>query len=149
VSKSIKQKKALANARNKELDSVRNLDPNFSCQGDVGTFIGLYLQSEVFAKKLQRYYRTDTNKSGEDKLNIAALKAALNHFELAFDNSDLPELFKGGTGKKNEKSARQLRNGYLHSLSSSDKQEIQKKASKFNSKLQEFLNIKVSVHKKI
>lgn len=144
MSKSIKQKKALAKSRNKELESVRTLDPSFSCQGDVGTFIGLYLQTEVFAKKIQRYYRTDTNKSGEDKLNIAALKAALNHFELVYDNADLPDLFKGGAGKKNEKSARQLRNGYLHSLSNSDKQEIQKKASKFNSKLRGFLNIRVS-----
>ena len=71
MSKSIKQKEALANSRNKELAAVRKLDPQFSCQGEIGTFIGLYLQSEVFAKKLQRYYRTDTNKKGKDELNRA------------------------------------------------------------------------------
>ncbi|GIU45161.1 hypothetical protein [Shewanella algidipiscicola] len=145
MSKSIKQKEALANSRNKELDAVRKLDPQFSCQGDVGTFIGLYLQSEVFAKKLQRYYRTDTNKNSKDELNITALKAALDHFKLDFSDADLPKLFKGGPGKQNEKSARQLRNGYLHSLSSNDKKEIQKKASKFNSELRKFLSIRVPV----
>tara|TARA_R110001583_G_scaffold170193_1_gene323544 strand:+ start:553 stop:993 length:441 start_codon:yes stop_codon:yes gene_type:complete len=144
VTKSIKQKEALANSRNKELDAVQKLDPQFSCQGEVGSFIGLYLQSEVFAKKLQRYYRTDMNKTAEDKLNITALKAALNHFKLTFDDTDLPELFKGGAGKQNEKSARQLRNGYLHSLSSNDKKEIQKKATTLNSKLRKFLSLRVS-----
>jgi hypothetical protein len=93
VSKSIKQQEALAKARNKELDSVKTLDPQFFCEGDVGTFIGLYLQSEVSAKKLQRYYRTDVKKNSKDELNIAVLKAAINHFKLNFDEIDLPSLF--------------------------------------------------------
>jgi hypothetical protein len=143
VSKSIKQQEALAKARNKELDSVKTLDPQFSCEGDVGIFIGLYLQSEVFAKKLQRYYRTDVKKNGRDELNIAVLKAAINHFKLNFNESDLPLLFKGGPGKQSEKSARQLRNGYLHSLSQNDKTEILAKAEWFSSRLQFFLKLRV------
>ena len=58
--KTEKQLDALQNVRNKELRGVLNLDPGFYCQGAVGKFIGLYIQSEVFAKKLQHYYRTDT-----------------------------------------------------------------------------------------
>ncbi len=52
MTKSIKQKEALANSRNKELDAVQKLDPQFSCQGEVGSFIGLYLQ----LKSLQKNY---------------------------------------------------------------------------------------------
>ncbi|MDO6840359.1 hypothetical protein Q4602_12815 [Paraglaciecola chathamensis] len=144
MSKSVKQKVALVNQRNKELEGVKGLDPNFYCEGDVGKFISLYLQSEVFAKKLQRYFRTDENIKGKDELNIAALKAAIKRFRLDFDESHVSELFKGGSGKQNEKSARQLRNGYLHSLSVSDKNEILKKAESFVSKLKVFLSLRIS-----
>lgn len=138
--KSDKQREALRNARNKELKAVRALDPGFSCQGLVGKFIGVYMQSEVFAKKLQVYYRTDTNKSGKDELQINVLKAALKHFDLTFPERDLPDLFAGGPGKRGSKSARQLRNGYLHALSPEDKKEITSKAKTLVPKLQKFIN---------
>lgn len=144
MSKTTKQRKALAKQRNKELDLVKSLDPQFSCQGEIGTFIGLYLQSEVSAKKLQQYYRKDVNKKvGKKDLNITALEAAIKHFKLNVDVNDLPTLFKGGTGKKNKKSARQLRNGYLHTLSPSDRTEILSKAKNLNFKLREFLENRI------
>ncbi len=141
--KSDKQKQAIAQSRNKELSAVANLDPQFYCQGDIGTFISLYLQAEVFAKKIQRYYRTDTNKNGKDELNIKVLKAAISHFSLSFKHNDVDSLFKGGSGTQNNKSARQLRNGYLHSLSANDKKEITSKSAVFNSKLKAFLALRV------
>ena len=138
--KSDKQLEALRVARNKELKAVQDLDPGFTCQGLVGKFIGVYIQSEVFAKKLQVYYRTDTNKSGKDELQISVLKAALKHFNLTFSESELPSLFAGGPGKRGSKSARQLRNGYLHALSPEDKKEILSKAKTVIQKLQKFIN---------
>lgn len=138
--KSEKQLEALRIARNKELKSVLALDPGFSCQGLVGEFIGIYIQSEVFAKKLQQYYRTDTKKSGKDELQINVLKAALKHFNIPLPESDIPILFKGGPGKRGSKSARQLRNGYLHALSVEDKKEIMSKANSVIFKLRKFIN---------
>lgn len=142
--KSDKQRKALRLARNKELESVHALDPGFSCQGEVGEFIGVYIQSEVFAKKLQNYYRKDTNKTGKDELQITTLKAALKHFNLTIPETDISILFKGGSGKRKSKSARQLRNGYLHALSPEDKNEIMSKASTYIPKLKKFINNEIA-----
>lgn len=135
-----KQAEALRQSRNKELKAVQLLDPGFSCQGSVGEFIGLYIQSEVFAKKLQQYYRTDTNKSGRDELQIQTLKAALKHFKVSFTDSDISALFKGGPGKRGSKSARQLRNGYFHALSPEDKKEIMSKVKTYILSLRKLIN---------
>lgn len=138
--KTKKQKDALTRQRNKELRSVQLLDPGFSCQGIVGEFIGTYIQSEVFAKKLQAYYRTDNNKKGKNDLQTATLTAALKHFKIPMLETDISELFRGGAGKRGDKSARQLRNGYLHALSVEDKKEIEEKASTLISKLKIFIS---------
>lgn len=125
--------------RNRELKAVNALDPGFSCQGLVGEFISLYIQSEIFAKKLQYYYRTDMKKTGKDELNISTLKAALKHFNLNTPDSDISDLFRGGLRKRGQKSARQLRNCYLHTLSVDDKKEIISKSTFFISKLKKFI----------
>lgn len=138
--KTKKQQDALNKQRNKELRSVQLLDPGFSCQGIVGEFIGTYIQSEVFAKKLQTYYRTDTGKSGKEDLNLGTLKAAIKHFKISVSETDISELFRGGAGKRGNKSARQLRNGYLHALSLEDKNEIEERANKLISKLKLFIS---------
>lgn len=138
--KTEKQLDALNVLRNRELKAVHALDPGFSCQGVVGEFIGAYIQAEVFAKKLQKYYRTDVKNSGNDELQINTLKAALKHFNLTVPEADLSNLFSGGLGKRGSKSARQLRNGYLHALSSEDKKEIISKAKSFIPELQRFIN---------
>lgn len=142
--KSKKQQGALVAQRNRELRAVKALDPGFSCQGIVGEFIGVYIQSEVFAKKLQAYYRTDSNKTGKDELQITTLKAALNHFNVLVPETDISKLFKGGAGKRGSKSARQLRNSYLHALSIEDKKEIESKAKTFIVKLREFISYELS-----
>lgn len=98
MEKSDKQIQALLKVRNHELELVNELDPNFYCQGRVGAFVSLYLQSEVFAKKLQRYYRTDTKKDGKEDLDIRVLKASIQHFGLDFSDNQISALFKGGKG---------------------------------------------------
>ncbi|MCF6226169.1 MAG: hypothetical protein L3J22_07720 [Xanthomonadales bacterium] len=142
--KSDKQHEALRLARNKELKAVHALDPGFSCQGVVGEFIGVYIQSEVFSKKLQHYYRTDTNKSGRDQLQINTLKAALKYFNITMLETNISSLFQGGAGKRYSKSVRQLRNGYLHALSPEDQKEIMSKASMFIPKLKRFINNEIA-----
>ncbi len=141
--KSGKQLYALRSVRNRELKSVRCLDPGFSCQGKVGKLVGLYIQLEVFAKKLQHYYRIDAKKAGKDELRIDILKAAIKHFRLCFSGNHVNMLFKGGRGTKGKKSARQLRNGYLHNLSPEDKKEIIKNADSFSPKLETFLALEL------
>ncbi len=134
---------ALRKIRNEQLRSVHDLNPGFSFQGLVGEFIGVYIQSEVFARKLQDYYRKDKKKDKNVELRIDVLKAGIKHFKLSFPEDHIDLLFRGGNGTKGKKSARQLRNGYLHNLSPEDKKEINKTASSFLPKLEAFLSLKL------
>lgn len=144
--KSQKQQEALAEQRNKELRAVQALDPSFSCQGIVGEFIGVYIQSEVFAKKIQNYYRVDSKKTGKDEIQLQTLKAALKHFNISIPDAEIASLFCGGGGIRGSKSARQLRNGYLHSLATEDKKEIESNAHKFISQSRKFISIELLIN---
>ncbi len=121
--RSDKQESALNQRRNTGLDDAASKDPGFSCQGKVGEFIGLYLRCELFATRLQHYYQRDKQyKRGG--LNTDMLSKAFEHFGIQFVQDKLLSIFQGAEGKRGSKSARQLRNGYLHQLSEPDKLEI-------------------------
>jgi hypothetical protein len=121
--RTIQQQTALTVRRNTGLAVAEARDPGFSCQGIVGEFIGLYLRCELFATRLQNYYQVDMQ-CQETGLNTASLIKAFKHFGLHIQDQKVLGLFKGGSGKIGEKSARQLRNGYLHELTESDRNEI-------------------------
>lgn len=92
--------------------------------------------------RLQHYYQTDKQlKKG--KLNTEYLSKALEHFGLHLEKDKLLFLFKGGEGKKGQKSARQLRNGYLHQLSEADKSEIIDKHSMLIAEMKRLLNKRI------
>ncbi|MDQ2192977.1 MULTISPECIES: hypothetical protein [unclassified Vibrio] len=122
--KTINQRAALNSRRNQGLAQAENSDPEFGCQGIIGQFIGYYLRCEVFATKLQHFYQSDKGYK-QTSLNTKDFKSALDHFGMYLDDDKVIKIFQGGNGKRGTKSARQLRNGYLHELSSSDKAEIE------------------------
>ncbi len=115
-----------------ELDLVRraafqdivNRRPGFSCQGQLGEFLDDYLVAESLLRRLIIYYASDTGRKVSEKLQTVQIVAAMSHFNLAFHRSDVTDAFEGGPGKRGFKSARQLRNGFLHDLSPEDKEEI-------------------------
>jgi len=137
------QQLALSNRRNKGLDDASTNDPGFYCQGKVGEFIGYYIRCEVLSTKLQHFYQTD-KQNKQTGLNTKFLNEALIHFNLHFDNDTLIRLFQGGSGKRGKKSARQLRNGYLHNLAKSDKDEININAKYFISEMKKFLKLRIT-----
>lgn len=140
--KSENQKNALIKRRNVGLSEAESNNPGFSCQGVVGEFIGYYLRCEVFATKLQHYYQSDKDykKIG---LNTKSLTEALSYFQMHFDNEILIKLFQGGAGKRGTKSARQLRNGYLHQLSKSDRDEIECNGMWAISQMKKWLSLRI------
>ena len=142
IKRSSKQNLALIIRRNSGLETAAQNDPGFSCQGKVGEFIGFYLRCEVFATKLQHYYQTDKQPQ-KSKLNTQSLTKALEHFNLYFKSESLLYVFKGGSGKRGSKSARQLRNGYLHELSSADKNEIIQQHSEYVKLMKSFLKLRL------
>jgi len=138
-----KQESALRKRRNNGLSNVAFKNTEFSCQGKVGEFIGLYLICDIFATRLQNYYQTD-KQNKKTKLNMLTLTKALEHFGLHIENIILLSLFQGGEGKRGEKSARQLRNGYLHQLSESDKNEIINKHSILTHEMKKLLRMRIN-----
>jgi len=138
-----KQQSELTKRRNTGLDDAASKDPGFSCQGHIGKFIGLYLRCELFATHLQHYYQTDKQYK-KTRLNTNNLKQALEHFGLYIEKDRLLLLFQGGKGKRGKKSARQLRNGYLHRLSEADRAEIIDKHSTLVVEMKRLLKMRIT-----
>ena len=137
-----KQESALTKRRNNGLNDDSTKDPGFSCQGKVGEFIGLYLRCELFATRMQHYYQTD-KQYNKCKLNNVSLEKALEHFGIHVEKHKLLSLFKGAEGKRGKKSARQLRNGYLHQLSEADRLEIIDKHSLLTTEMKRILKKRI------
>jgi len=145
VKRTTAQNADIARKRHSELCKTLNLSSGFSCQGVVGQFVDRYILCEIIGKKIQKYYQHDLQKPTKPELNLTVLKAALKHFKCDFDGTLLADILRGGGGKKGEKSARQLRNGYLHSLNPEDKVEIEQNFDVLIKKIEEFLEVSSSI----
>jgi len=121
------------------LNEITQRLPGFSCQGVLGAFLDHYFVAEVLARKIMSFYQEDTNKSCLDKIQVQQLSAAIKYFKVSFPELDTRVLFLGGEGLRGNKSARQLRNGYVHSLSAEDRVEIERMAPQFNEMLNRFI----------
>lgn len=118
---------ALSAQRRGVLIEITQRSPGLSCQGDLGAFLDRYFVAEVLARKVTSFYQDDTKKQkpSADKIQIQILGAAIRHFGIIFPEPDIKNLFLGGKGRRGAKSARQLKNGYVHSLSVEDRAEIE------------------------
>jgi len=92
---------------------------------------------------LQQYYQTDKGYK-KTKLNTATLTDAIQHFGMYFSGDAVLMLFQGGEGKRGKKSAKQLRNGYLHQLSEADKNEIIDKDPSLIKEMEKFIHMRIN-----
>jgi hypothetical protein len=120
-----------------EIVKLATSSPGFSCQGPIGQFLDRWLLCEVIAKKLIMYHK----KSNElpTHWNYIQVTAAAKHFAINLKPEKNQAIFKGGHGKRGENTPRQLRNGYLHSLSTPDADEIIDRSSYLTSLLDDWL----------
>jgi hypothetical protein len=130
----------LSAQRREVLLEVTQRSPGLSCQGDLGAFLDRYLVAEALARKVVSYYQDDTKKPSSNAIQVQQLSAAIRHFGIIFSESDTRTLFFGGEGLRGKKSARQLRNGYIHSLSAEDRVEIEQMAPLLIEMLNGFIN---------
>lgn len=131
------------------LKEVFDAKPDLTSESDsdLAVFLSTYLLCEALANKLIEYFETDNqsmnvkpkkikclsygaeNECSKKKnqfkpLDVGKIKKALIHFSLDFPCNDTDTIFKSGKGKVGERTARQLRNEYMHSLSLSARKEI-------------------------
>jgi hypothetical protein len=119
----------LSSARRSILVEIAGRKAGFSCQGEIGEFIDNYLVAESLLRRLISYYASDTGRKPSENLQTIQIEAALNHFKVSVNQADVIDSFQGGPGKRGFKSARQLRNGYLHDLNPDDRAELLSKWS--------------------
>jgi len=114
--------------------------PGLQCQGKLGSFLDAYFVAEALAKKIQQFYQNDKNRPDSDKVETKQLAAAHRHFSIPMNEDDIRSTFAGGPGTRGSKSARQLRNGYVHSLSPNDREEIEKNFHVIHALLVQYTN---------
>lgn len=130
----------LNSTRRSVLLEISDRRPGFSCQGKIGDFLDDYLVAESILRRLINYYTTDTNRNASGNLQTAQINAAINHFKITIKPSDITDAFQGGTGKRGFKSARQLRNGFLHDLNPDDQKEIVSKSENIKTLLNRIIS---------
>ena len=131
---------ALTTRRCSALLEIATRSPGLGCQGLLGQFLDHYLVAESLATKLQYYYQVDTGQKSTDKIHVNQLIAAQRHFSLQFEDLRTKEIFLSGPGNGGCKSCRQLRNGYVHSLSVSDREEIEDRSKSLLIDLVDYLD---------
>ncbi len=110
----------------KALREIIDSEPGFKAQGVIGEFLDLWLVCEVLVKKLIMYQKSES----ELPMNWqwTQVGPALRNFGIMYEDEKVKPAFSGDRkAKRGEKSARVLRNGYLHTLSKSDTSEIERR----------------------
>lgn len=113
-------------------------------QSKICDFLELFFRCEVTAKQLINYHRQATNRTelGErDGYNIKMVKSAVTYYSLGISNAKIENIFTSDGSKSGNKTCRQLRNGYVHSLSNSDKQEIENRFDELKSCMNEWITL--------
>lgn len=137
----------LSNREKKEIKKMFKKEPGFFKQGNLGLFFDKFLLIEALMRKLINYYKTQNNKKINDtQYQITEIKAVFRKLgTISKYEKNIDIIFPGGSGTRDNKSARQLRNGYIHSLSDKDKNEILMNCDSFinqiNKLIQYFKNI--------
>jgi hypothetical protein len=153
----MKENKMLSQ-RVKALQEVFAAKPDLKSKNSLSDFLSDYLLCEALANKLILYLETDdppkpinpkknicSSCGAENEsvvknkkpsahfktLDVRKIKKALIHFSIVFSDDETDAIFKSGDGKVGNRTARQLRNEYAHSLSVSACKEMCERAPYF------------------
>ena len=121
------------------LQRIINNQPNFKQQGKLGDFFDLYLVCEATARKLI-FYSTSRGSSDSFKVHIIE-SSTMTFFPSKIGNIPIRDIFKAGAGIRGNKTCRQLRNDYIHSLSSLDRSEIEERIIPLKQNMEQWINM--------
>ena len=111
-------------ARFKALNNLLSPTYNVNHHPEIAQFISRYIDCEIIARRLIRFFKRDKEKRQVSSLYLPTLRRATTYFDIDVSEALLSGIFAGGEGKRGEKSARQLRNGYVHKKSPQDCEEM-------------------------
>lgn len=104
-------------------------------------FLLHYIAFEAQARKLWYYYRSRNQARKKESyagIPLKELKKAVKHFELDIQPDLLDILLDSKRNKRNEKSARELRNPIIHSWKREDCKEVEKRYTDFIPAFEQF-----------
>jgi hypothetical protein len=104
-------------------------------------FLHHYIAFEAQARKLWFYYqcrKKHKSKESHAGIPLKELKSAVKHFELDIQPDLLDILLDSKRNKRDEKSARELRNPIIHSWKREDCKEVEKRYTDFVPAFEQF-----------
>lgn len=112
----------------KALRSLFSKQPSVEQLQSLNRFLNVYFQLESVLRKLCHYHREGLSKPRITKefqsLNIQYVRSAAKSFGIRLPEDSLTEVLDSSKTKRNEKSARELRNAIVHQWSIPDIIEI-------------------------
>ncbi len=113
-------------SRRKALERMFDTTYNLGENAVITRFLKLYIDCEATALKLLRFYHKDRYRRERQAthLNVREIASAAEFFEIAAGRDLIYLLFRGGEGRRHEKTPRQLRNAYVHGKRRADCEEI-------------------------
>jgi len=161
----------LQETRNRVLRSCCQ-PPGFACEGLFGDLVDKYLRAEALARQIIRFYKEDVarlaqvptpnpnpRRKNRDDFTVPTLITAMKHFNLLrasstsaavdprLSEAEINKTFAGGPGKRGNKSMKQLRNGYFHSLDPADKIEAEQSYQVWTDLLEAFNRMSIAVYR--
>lgn len=161
-----REKRNLTPKRIVALKALLSAKPNFASDHSLASFLSSYLLCEALANRLVEYYELDVDaeriakkkptlnnrtpetlpakdskKNQFKPLLITSVKKSINHFALHFSNTDLETIFMSSNKTGESRTARQLRNLYLHSLSVSAHDEICSRIQQLLDIMERFIDV--------
>lgn len=138
------QNKRLDNQRKKVLKKLLSDRYSIGKNKKLIDFLSLYIDCEATAKKYVYYYKHDKKQKKSDafdSLKYNEVEKAAWYFGLKPTEDLIVKIFESSTGKRNQKTPRQLRNGIFHSKSSEDIEEVESRFDELKEIMQRWIDI--------
>ena len=122
-----------SNQQSREFRKLMRRLPACERKNNAEEFLLAYVGFESVGRKIWHYYRCRirTKKVSKGPILLPELKKAFAHFKIEIDEGVLDCLLDSKLDRRNEKAARNLRNGMVHSWSKPDCDEAAKRLDDF------------------
>jgi len=110
--------------RKTAIDTLLDTTYNLTVNHKIALYLETYIDCEIGAQKLIRFYKKDNGKLPPKTLFLPNIIKAATYFDFPFDRDSIVRLFPGGEGRRGRKSPRQLRNAYVHAKRKRDSEEM-------------------------
>ena len=132
----------------RELKKLLSRLPSISNYHDAEFFLLSYIGFESVSRKVWHYYRCRAKMKSESHAGVPIheLKKAFEYFEIKVEHSVVDKMLSSDFTKRNQKSARNLRNAIAHDWKQADCNEASIRVGEFDNCIKLIINsIKIAI----